>query len=197
MNLFSTRELIQFNFPPPRRRYLYIYLLAPKEKKRSFSAWWCSFKFPRNATLTLLSSRTKPVLRLIFIYVMWIIRVRMTLEYVSYIFKIKNILIQKKKIEIKYLQLYSINFLVSAYLRRGHYNVILINWSKLAVLPWYITAVKNARIVGRYFAHVMRWLEAQKAISLSKIHVIGFSLGAEAAGFMGKALAPRKVRRIS
>lgn len=68
------------------------------------------------------------------------------------------------------------------------------NWARLAVLPWYITAVKNSRIVGRYLAHVMRWLEAQKAVPLSKIHVIGFSLGAEAAGFMGKALAPRKVR---
>lgn len=72
--------------------------------------------------------------------------------------------------------------------------MILVNWAKLGVLPWYVTAVKNSRIVGRYLAHVMRWLEAQKAVPLSKIHVIGFSLGAEAAGFMGKALAPRKVR---
>ncbi|KAL6438657.1 hypothetical protein ACFW04_004585 [Cataglyphis niger] len=43
----------------------------------------------------------------------------------------------------------------------------------------------------------MRWLEAQKAVPLSKIHVIGFSLGAEAAGFMGKALRPRKIGRIT
>ncbi|XP_072761337.1 pancreatic lipase-related protein 2-like isoform X2 [Anoplolepis gracilipes] len=85
----------------------------------------------------------------------------------------------------------------NAYLRRGHYNVILINWAKLAVLPWYITAVRNARIVGRYMAHMMLWLEAQKAVPMSKIHVIGFSLGAEAAGFMGKALKPRKIGRIT
>lgn len=84
--------------------------------------------------------------------------------------------------------------LVSAYLRRGHYNVILINWPKLAVLPWYITAVRNAKVVGPYVAHMIRWLDAQKAVSLSKLHVIGFSLGAEVAGFTGKALAPRKVR---
>ncbi|KYM79087.1 Pancreatic lipase-related protein 2 [Atta colombica] len=80
----------------------------------------------------------------------------------------------------------------NAYLRRGHYNVILINWPKLAVLPWYITAVRNAKVVGPYLAHMISWLDAQKAVSLSKIHVIGFSLGAEVAGFMGKALAPRK-----
>ena len=72
--------------------------------------------------------------------------------------------------------------------------MILINWPKLAVLPWYITAVRNAKVVGPYLAHMISWLDAQKAVSLSKIHVIGFSLGAEVAGFMGKALAPRKVR---
>lgn len=83
---------------------------------------------------------------------------------------------------------------VSAYLRRGHYNVILVDWTKLAVLPWYVTAVRNAKIVGPYLARTMSWLDAQKAAPLSKIHVIGFSLGAEVAGFMGKALASRKVR---
>ncbi|XP_011634020.1 pancreatic lipase-related protein 2 isoform X2 [Pogonomyrmex barbatus] len=43
----------------------------------------------------------------------------------------------------------------NAYLRRGHYNVILINWPKLAVLPWYITAVRNTRIIGPYLAHMI------------------------------------------
>lgn len=83
---------------------------------------------------------------------------------------------------------------VSAYLRRGYYNVILVDWAKLTVLPWYITAVRNARIIGPYLARMMSWLDAQQAVPLAKIHVIGFSLGAEVAGFMGKALAPRKVR---
>jgi len=88
-----------------------------------------------------------------------------------------------------------IPFAVPAYLRRGYYNVILVDWPKLAVLPWYVTAVRNAKVIGPYLAGVMSWLDAQKAVPLSKIHVIGFSLGAEAAGFMGKALAPRKVRQ--
>jgi len=70
-----------------------------------------------------------------------------------------------------------------------------VDWPKLAVLPWYVTAVRNAKVIGPYLAGVMSWLDAQKAVPLSKIHVIGFSLGAEAAGFMGKALAPRKVRQ--
>lgn len=83
---------------------------------------------------------------------------------------------------------------VSAYLRRAAYNVIIVDWPKLVTLPWYVTAVRNAKLIGPYLARMMRWLDAQKAAQLSKIHVVGFSLGAEAAGFMGKALGPRKVR---
>ncbi|XP_012218278.1 pancreatic lipase-related protein 2 [Linepithema humile] len=85
----------------------------------------------------------------------------------------------------------------NAYLRRTSCNVILVDWPKLTTLPWYVTAVRNTRIIGPHLARMMSWLDAQKAVPLSKIHVIGFSLGAEAAGFMGKALAPRKIGRIT
>ncbi|OAD55345.1 Hepatic triacylglycerol lipase [Eufriesea mexicana] len=83
------------------------------------------------------------------------------------------------------------------YLKRGEYNLILVNWAKLAGLPWYVTAVRNTRIVGPRVARLVNWLDAQGAVSLPNLHVIGFSLGAEVAGFMGKALAPRKVGRIT
>ncbi|KZC05783.1 Pancreatic triacylglycerol lipase [Dufourea novaeangliae] len=83
------------------------------------------------------------------------------------------------------------------YLKRGEHNLILVDWSKLAGLPWYITAVRNTRIVGNQVAGLVDWLQGQGAVSMSNIHVIGFSLGAEIAGFMGKALAPRKVGRIT
>nr|XP_034191636.1 pancreatic lipase-related protein 2 [Osmia lignaria] len=84
-----------------------------------------------------------------------------------------------------------------AYLKRGEYNLIMVNWSKLGGLPWYVTAVRNTRIIGPRVARLVNWLDAQGAVSLSSLHVIGFSLGAEIAGFMGKALAPRKVGRIT
>lgn len=83
--------------------------------------------------------------------------------------------------------------ILSAYLRRGEYNIILVNWAKLGGLPWYVTAVRNTRIVGPQVARLVNWMEAQGAVSLPGLHVIGFSLGAEIAGFMGKALTPRKV----
>ncbi|XP_046602698.1 inactive pancreatic lipase-related protein 1 isoform X2 [Neodiprion lecontei] len=84
-----------------------------------------------------------------------------------------------------------------AYLRRGEYNVVLVDWGKLSALPWYITAVRNTRIVGPHVAGMVRWLEAQGAVPASRVHVIGFSLGAEVAGFMGKSLIPQQVGRIT
>ncbi|XP_076632369.1 putative endothelial lipase [Colletes latitarsis] len=67
----------------------------------------------------------------------------------------------------------------------------------LAGLPWYVTAVGNTKIIGPQVARLVRWLDAQRAVPLSNLHVIGFSLGAEIAGFMGKALGRRKVGRIT
>ncbi|XP_076229837.1 endothelial lipase-like isoform X2 [Nomia melanderi] len=83
------------------------------------------------------------------------------------------------------------------YLKRGEYNVILVNWAKLGSLPWYVTAVRNTKIVGPQVARLVNWLDSMGAISIPTLHVIGFSLGAEIAGFMGKALSPRKVGRIT
>ncbi|CAK9817304.1 Hepatic triacylglycerol lipase [Anthophora quadrimaculata] len=83
------------------------------------------------------------------------------------------------------------------YLKRGEYNLIMVNWAKLAGLPWYVTAVRNTRTVGPQVARLVNWLNTLGAVSLANLHVIGFSLGAEIAGFMGKALAPRKVGRIT
>ncbi|KOC68546.1 Hepatic triacylglycerol lipase [Habropoda laboriosa] len=88
------------------------------------------------------------------------------------------------------------NFL-PVYLKRGEYNLIMVNWGKLAALPWYVTAVRNTRTVGPQVARLVNWLDRLGAVSLANLHVIGFSLGAEIAGFMGKALAPRKVGRIT
>lgn len=85
---------------------------------------------------------------------------------------------------------------LSAYLFRNNFNVILVDWSKLAPMPWYHKAVRNTRIVGPHVAATLRWLESLGAFRLRRVHVVGFSLGAEVAGFMGKALFPRRVSWI-
>lgn len=68
------------------------------------------------------------------------------------------------------------------------------NWEKLSGMPWYITAVRNTRKVGRHVAKMISWLDINNVVSLSRLHVIGFSLGAEVAGFIGKSLSPKKVK---
>ncbi|XP_050429449.1 pancreatic triacylglycerol lipase-like isoform X2 [Adelges cooleyi] len=84
----------------------------------------------------------------------------------------------------------------NAYLRRGGVNVILVEWSKLTALPWYDFAVRNTKIVGQYLARFIEYLVSQ-GFSLSNIHVIGFSLGAEIAAFAGKELKIGKLPRIT
>ena len=40
-------------------------------------------------------------------------------------------------------------YLVSAYLQRGGYNIILLNAPRLEAGPWYYTAARNTEIVGK------------------------------------------------
>lgn len=75
----------------------------------------------------------------------------------------------------------------NALLETGDYNVILVDWSPFTALPWYSMAVQNGPRVGRYVARFIRFLLKNNA-NLETMHVVGFSLGAEVAGFIGKTL---------
>lgn len=78
-------------------------------------------------------------------------------------------------------------FLLKAFLQSGNYNVLLIDWSTLAAAPWYISAVNNLPTTGKYVARFIRFLVRQ-SYEVEKIHLIGFSLGAEMAGYIGLQL---------
>jgi hypothetical protein len=62
-------------------------------------------------------------------------------------------------------------------------------------MPWYIAAVRNCQVVGLYLARFLDYLDS-RGIPLSHVHVIGFSLGAEVAGFTGKHLRAGKAPRL-
>lgn len=79
-----------------------------------------------------------------------------------------------------------------AYLDTGDYNVILVNWSRLVAFPWYRSATKNARVMGKSLAKFLQKLD-HGGLPINKVHVIGFSLGAAAAGFAGKAMPKGKI----
>jgi hypothetical protein len=62
-------------------------------------------------------------------------------------------------------------------------------------MPWYVAAVRNCKVVGLYLARFLDYLDS-RGIPLSNVHVIGFSLGAEVAGYTGQHLKAGKNPRL-
>nr|CAD7198397.1 unnamed protein product [Timema douglasi] len=83
-----------------------------------------------------------------------------------------------------------------SYLKKGWYNVVVVDWSALCAGPWYSSAVGNSQVCGDYLALFLDYL-IDSGMPLSNLHVIGFSLGAEVAGFTGRAITSGKLPRIT
>ncbi|EFA09964.1 uncharacterized protein LOC100142416 [Tribolium castaneum] len=67
-------------------------------------------------------------------------------------------------------------------------NVICVDWEKGAILPNYVKATANTRLVGKQLAMLLRGLVDNNGLSLRTTHLVGFSLGAHVAGFAGAEL---------
>merc|ERR1712018_178475 len=70
------------------------------------------------------------------------------------------------------------------YLDRGDYNIISVDWGLLAKSPWYTTAAKNSKQVGKLVASLITFLVSEGA-TYESFHVLGASLGAHVAGYVG------------
>lgn len=66
-------------------------------------------------------------------------------------------------------------------------NVILAHWSK-GSLPPYVQASGNTRLVGSMIAELIKFLISRTQGSVDLFHVVGFSLGAQIAGYTGRRL---------
>jgi len=83
-----------------------------------------------------------------------------------------------------------------AYFTTGKYNIISVDWELMATSPWYATAVKNTEVVGRVTARLLVWMVADAGCSWERVHVLGSSLGAHAAGYTGRFTGGR-VHRVT
>ena len=63
--------------------------------------------------------------------------------------------------------------------------VICMDWENGATLPNYVRAATNTRLVGKQLAMLLKGLEKHNGLNMSRVHLIGFSLGAHAAGYAG------------
>ncbi|KAJ6636989.1 Inactive pancreatic lipase-related protein 1 [Pseudolycoriella hygida] len=66
--------------------------------------------------------------------------------------------------------------------------VICVDWENGANLPNYVRAAANTRLIGKQLAILIQNLQKYKGLELSRVHIIGFSLGAHVSGFAGAEL---------
>lgn len=74
-------------------------------------------------------------------------------------------------------------------------NVICVDWESGAIIPNYVRAAANTRLVGKQLAMLVRGLQDHVGLRLENVHLIGFSLGAHVAGFAGAEL--KNISRIT
>ncbi|CAB0012970.1 unnamed protein product, partial [Nesidiocoris tenuis] len=85
--------------------------------------------------------------------------------------------------------------IVQAYIEKGTYNVLVVDWEDLSRRPCYLTAALNTRQVGRCGGLALALLRPK-----GHVHIVGFSLGAHVAGHMSRFLEQhlgRRANRIS
>ena len=80
-----------------------------------------------------------------------------------------------------------------AILRREDCNVVLVDWSKGSRQP-YRQSAGNTRLVGAQVAELIRFLISSASGShafAKRFYIVGFSLGAQTAGYAGTYLRDR------
>ncbi|KAG8335791.1 hypothetical protein J6590_060009 [Homalodisca vitripennis] len=84
-----------------------------------------------------------------------------------------------------------------AYLKKGDFNVIVVDWSVIGDSSCYpMVATKGLHSVGLLLAQLLDQL-VEGGVSLSRVHLVGFSLGAHVAGHAGSELHNGLVYRIT
>ncbi|XKL61870.1 hypothetical protein PGB90_001703 [Kerria lacca] len=88
--------------------------------------------------------------------------------------------------------------IATAFLELENANIVLVDWHKGAAGPSYVSAAANTQLVGRQLALLLMEM-IEFGMNITKIHIIGFSLGAHIAGYAGRTIQKKgmKVARIT
>ncbi|KAG0420946.1 hypothetical protein HPB47_003166 [Ixodes persulcatus] len=89
-----------------------------------------------------------------------------------------------------------------AFLEMEDVNVVAVDWNKGCPQPMYLTAAANTALVGRQIARLVEVLAHRHPDTVvpAKVHLVGFSLGAQVAGFAGRSFnrtTGKKIGRIT
>lgn len=85
----------------------------------------------------------------------------------------------------------------AAYFQDGDYNIVSVDYGKLAPEPCYLQAVQNLPLVARCTAQLLDAIVTLRQIALADWHVIGFSLGAQTAGMISNYVRMGRLHRIT
>ncbi|XP_017846769.1 pancreatic lipase-related protein 2-like [Drosophila busckii] len=85
--------------------------------------------------------------------------------------------------------------ITKAWLSLGDYNIIVVDWSHART--WnYLSSVESMPIVAKEIAKMIKALSSEHGMSLSTLHLIGYSLGAHVAGLTGRELGTGRIHTI-
>ncbi|XP_041975195.1 lipase member H-A-like isoform X2 [Aricia agestis] len=84
--------------------------------------------------------------------------------------------------------------ITQAFLAVGDFNVIVLDWSRLANNPLYSTAAAGVPNVGQHLGNFLIWLFNTAGGNWNNLHLVGFSLGAHVVGNAGRTASGRPGR---
>ncbi|XP_065205840.1 pancreatic lipase-related protein 2-like [Planococcus citri] len=92
---------------------------------------------------------------------------------------------------------YMVPTLKDAFLSRGDFNIIAVDWSNLASKPWYNKAVENTHPVAKHVAAFIDHMSTSTDTKAKNVHLVGFSLGAHVAGMTASNVKSGRIRHIT
>ncbi|XP_026470036.1 endothelial lipase-like [Ctenocephalides felis] len=85
----------------------------------------------------------------------------------------------------------------NSYLESRDCNIIVVDWAPLSSNLFYPIPMQDTRIVGGKLARLLDYLVKHHGADLNRVHLVGHSLGAHAAGYAGSLVTTGKLARIT